>query len=66
MAVFCRDNVSLYKAAALRCRDYERVDWENVIEEIESVGRVERNPWVSNCARVLEYMLSIEHCKSSN
>ena len=53
------------QAAALRCRDYERVDWENVIEEIESVGRVERNPWVSNCARALEYMLSIEHCKTS-
>ena len=53
------------QAAALRRRDYERVDWENVIEEIESIGRAGREPWVPNCARVLEYVLAIEHCTTA-
>ena len=53
------------QAAALRRRDYERIDWENVIEEIEAMGRAERKPWVTNCARALEHMLAIEHCKGA-
>ncbi len=53
------------QAAALRRRDYERIDWENVIEEIESMGRAERKPWVSNCALALVHMLAIEHCKTA-
>lgn len=56
---------SKQQAAALRRRDYERIDWENVIEEIESMGRAERKPWVSNCALALAHMLVIEHCKTA-
>lgn len=54
---------SLQQADALRRRDFASVDWENVIEEIETLGRSEANSWVSNCANSIEHMLKIEHCK---
>ena len=53
------------QAEALRKRDLEAIDWDNVMEEIEAVGRAERKPWVSNCARALEHTLAIEHCKTA-
>ncbi len=53
------------RAAALRRRDYDRIDWKNVIEEIESIGRSERKPRVSNCALALVHVLAIEHCKTA-
>lgn len=53
------------QAEALRNRDLEAIDWDNVIEEIEAVGRAERKPWVSNCAQALEHMLAIEHCETA-
>ena len=53
------------QAEALRRRDLGAIDWENVIEEIEAVGRAERRPWVSNCAQALEHMLAVEHCKTA-
>ena len=53
------------QADALRRRDLQAIDWDNVIEEIESVGRAERGRWVSNCARAIEHMLSVEHWKAA-
>ena len=53
------------QAEALRRRDLQAIDWDNVIEEIESVGRAERGRWVSNCARAIEHMLAVEHWKSA-
>ena len=52
---------SMQQADALRRRDLNEVDWDNVIEEIESVGRAQRNRWVSLCARALEHLLAIEY-----
>ena len=52
------------QAAALRRRDLEAIDWENVIEEIEGVGQAEQDPWVTHCEKALECMLLIEHWKS--
>lgn len=52
---------AMQQADALRRRDLAAVDWENVIEEIEAVGRSERSAWESLCARALEHMLAIEH-----
>ena len=52
---------ALQQADALRRRDLNEVDWDNVIEEIESVGRAQRNTWVSLCARALERLLAIEY-----
>ena len=53
------------QAEALRLRDLEGIDWSNVIEEIESVGQAQTQNWVSNCARAIEHMLAIEHCKTA-
>ena len=52
------------QAEALRRRDMEAIDWENVIEELEGVGRAQREPWLTNCETALERMLLIEHCNS--
>ena len=52
---------SVQQTEALRRRDLEALDWENVAEEIESLGSEQRNAWVSLCGRVIEHMLKIEH-----
>jgi len=49
------------QAAALRRRDAGAIDWDNVIEEIESLGRSERNAWTNTAARAIEHMLKILH-----
>ena len=43
----------------------ESIDCENVIEEIESVGRAQRDKWVGHCAPALQHMLLIEHRKAA-
>ena len=65
-SLYDRDGFAWAKqqAAALRRRDLEAIDWENVIEEIEGVGRAEQDPWVKHCEKALECMLLIEHWKS--
>ena len=52
---------AMQQADALRRRDLNAVDWENVIEEIESVGRSQKNGWESLCARALEHLLAIDY-----
>ena len=54
---------SVQQALALRRRDLETLDWENVAEEIESLGGEQRSAWVSLCGKVIEHMLKIEHCE---
>ncbi len=54
---------SVQQTQALRRRDLGALDWENVAEEIESLGSEQRNAWVSLCGRVIEHMLKIEHCE---
>ena len=49
------------QAAAMRRRDYDAIDWENVIEEIEDVARAEERQWTRNCARAIENLLTMEH-----
>ena len=41
----------------LRVRDYSSVDWENLIEEIEAIGRSERRSLESNLIVVLTHLL---------
>ena len=66
--LYTRDFYSwaLQQADALRRRDYAAADWENVIEEIEDVGRSERRTWTSHCAVLVEHMLKLEHWKSED
>ena len=56
---------AIEQADALRRRDFAAVDWDNVIEEIEDVGRREKNHWRSCCTRVLEHLLKIEHYREA-
>ena len=53
------------QADALRRRDVGAIDWENVIEEIEAVGRREMRGWVSHCAKAVSHLLKIEHSRSA-
>ena len=54
---------SVEQSDALRRRDFAAVDWENVIEEIESVGRTEKRIWTSKCANAITHLLKIEHAR---
>ena len=49
------------QAGALRRRDVAAIDWENVIEEIETLGRSEEHAWTSLCTNVVSHLLKIEH-----
>ena len=49
------------QAGALRRRDFGAIDWDNVIEEIETLGRSEKRAWKSYCANVISHLLKIEH-----
>jgi hypothetical protein len=46
---------------ALRERHVEDVDWENVAEEIERLGKSERRGIRSHLATVLEHLLKLEY-----
>lgn len=54
------------QAEALRRRDPEAIDWDNVIEEIEGLASEQKTRWVSNCAQALEHLLAIERWKSGS
>jgi hypothetical protein len=45
----------------LRVRDYSSVDWENLIEEIEDMGRSERRSLESNLVVVLTHLLKWQY-----
>ncbi len=45
----------------LRDRDYSNVDWENLIEEIETMGRSERRSLESNLVVVLMHLLKWQY-----
>ena len=49
------------QAGALRRRDVAAIDWENVIEEIEDVGKRHSDRWISNCREAIAHLLRIEH-----
>ncbi len=49
------------QAVALRGGDLSQVDLANVIEEIESLGRAQRNAVRSMIALILEHLLKLDH-----
>lgn len=56
---------SAEQASALRRRDFDAVDWDNVIEEIDDLGKQERLKWTSYCSNVLRHFLKIEHFREA-
>lgn len=48
---------SMAQARLIRDRRFDSVDWENVAEEIESVGRSERRSLHSNLTQLLLHMM---------
>ena len=52
------------QAAALRRRDLGAIDWENVIEEIESLGGEQKRSWRSHCKNVIAHLLKMEHSRA--
>lgn len=45
----------------MRAGDHDRVDWPNVIEEIETLGRAERSALRSAIALILEHLIKRDH-----
>ncbi|NEO91328.1 MAG: DUF29 domain-containing protein [Moorea sp. SIO3G5] len=48
----------------LRNRNFSEVDWENLIEEIESMGKSEKRALLSLLTRLLEHLLKLAYWKS--
>jgi hypothetical protein len=48
-------------AAALRAKNFAAVDWENLLEEIDAMGRRERKSLKSNLRILLMHLLKWQH-----
>jgi hypothetical protein len=51
-------------AELLREKNYDAVDWENVIEEIESMGRNDRNAVESLLVQLIKHLLKLAYQES--
>ena len=49
------------QAAALKRKDLAAIDWENVIEEIEALGRAEKSSLTSYYANAVEHLLKLQY-----
>ncbi len=49
------------QADALRARDLSRIDWTNLIEEVESLGKSQRKELLSRITIILVHLLKHEH-----
>jgi hypothetical protein len=55
-----RQAVLLRQYAAVARANDPALDWPNIIEEIESVGRSERSALASNVRTILEHLAKLE------
>lgn len=53
------------QAELMRQRRYDLIDWDNVIEEIEDVGKSERRAIESRAARVIEHLVKLDYSKDA-
>ncbi len=51
-------------AKALKERDYSRIDWDNLIEEIEDMGKSQKRAIESLLMRLTEHLLKLKYWKS--
>ncbi|NBD15468.1 MAG: DUF29 family protein [Cyanobacteria bacterium] len=42
-------------------RNFENIDWENLIEELESMGRSEKRALISLLTRLIEHLLKLSY-----
>ena len=49
------------QAKALRARDLDAIDWENMIEEMESLGQSQRTALSSAIRRLLEHQIKLDY-----
>lgn len=54
------------QADALRRRDFDAVDWENITEEIEALVRGEESALKNQYARIMEHFLKIQYWEASD
>jgi len=45
----------------LQERNFEQVDWDNLIEEIESMGKSDRRALMSLLTRLIEHLLKLAY-----
>ena len=54
---------TIEQAQALKQQNFDHVDWENIIEEIEALGRSEYSAVVSLLRREIEHRLKIDYVR---
>ena len=52
---------TVQQADALQRRDADAIDWDNIIDEIESLGKQQKRTWTSHAAQAIHHLLKIEH-----
>ena len=52
-------------AKALRERDYSRIDWDNLIEEIEDMGKSQKRAIESLLMRLTEHLLKLKYWQTA-
>jgi len=45
-------------------RNFENIDWENLIEELESMGKSEKRALISLLTRLIEHLLKLSYWES--
>ncbi|MDJ1176186.1 DUF29 domain-containing protein [Roseofilum capinflatum] len=46
---------------ALRNRNFDQIDWDNLIEELESMGKNDKRAVISLLTRLLEHLLKLKY-----
>ena len=54
------------QADLLRARRFEALDLDNLIEEVEALGRAEKKEVLSNATVVVEHLLKLQHSPASD
>lgn len=49
------------QAALLRERKFEAVDLDNLVEEVEALGRAEKSKVLNNASVIIEHLLKLQH-----
>lgn len=56
---------TVQQAEALKRRDFNAIDWDNLIEEIEDLGSAQKRDCKTVCALIIEHLLKIEYYREA-